>query len=232
MSAGSKPKGSAFSSFSDALNGKSFFNRSPPTRPHERCARDAVRAGAKVSIAYSWCPAKATWACSTRDDFPQIDVVTCRHEAGAGFMACADGRLTRRPGVFMVSRGPGASQRRRSLCTQRSRMRSADPDRRPGAQKRSAPRNRSRKSTTRRCSDRSPSGSRKPPSRRSSPSWRSKRIAWPPPVRPVLSCWPFQRTSSSRRLPPQWIAPPMRRRPQHRMRSAMCAIGWRKRSGR
>ncbi len=42
-------------------------------------------------------------------DFPSIDLVTCRHEAGAGFMACADGRLTRRPGVLMVSRGPGAS---------------------------------------------------------------------------------------------------------------------------
>lgn len=42
-------------------------------------------------------------------DFPEIDVVTCRHEAGAGFMACADGRLTRRPGVVMVSRGPGAT---------------------------------------------------------------------------------------------------------------------------
>jgi acetolactate synthase I/II/III large subunit len=42
-------------------------------------------------------------------DFPEIDVVTCRHEGGAGFMACADGRLTRRPGVVMVSRGPGAA---------------------------------------------------------------------------------------------------------------------------
>lgn len=42
-------------------------------------------------------------------DFPRIDVITCRHEAGAGFMACADGRLTRRPAVVMVSRGPGAS---------------------------------------------------------------------------------------------------------------------------
>lgn len=42
-------------------------------------------------------------------EFPEIDVVTCRHESGAGFMACADGRLTRRPGVLMVSRGPGAS---------------------------------------------------------------------------------------------------------------------------
>ena len=42
-------------------------------------------------------------------DFPQIDLVTCRHEAGAGFMACTDGRLSRRPGVLMVSRGPGAT---------------------------------------------------------------------------------------------------------------------------
>ena len=43
------------------------------------------------------------------NDFPQIDLVTCRHEAGAGFMALADARLSRRPGVAMVSRGPGAS---------------------------------------------------------------------------------------------------------------------------
>jgi len=42
-------------------------------------------------------------------DFPQIDVVTCRHEGGAGYMAVADGRLTRKPGVALVSRGPGAS---------------------------------------------------------------------------------------------------------------------------
>ena len=41
-----------------------------------------------------------------RDD---IDTVVCRHEAGAGFMALADARLTRRPGVACVSRGPGAS---------------------------------------------------------------------------------------------------------------------------
>jgi len=42
-------------------------------------------------------------------DTPAIDVVTCRHEAGAGFMALTDGRLTGRPGVALVSRGPGAS---------------------------------------------------------------------------------------------------------------------------
>lgn len=42
-------------------------------------------------------------------DFPEIDTVTCRHEGGAGFMAVADGRLAQRPGVALVSRGPGAS---------------------------------------------------------------------------------------------------------------------------
>ncbi|HWI26430.1 MAG TPA: thiamine pyrophosphate-dependent enzyme, partial [Stellaceae bacterium] len=38
-----------------------------------------------------------------------IEVVTCRHESGAGFMAVADAKLTGRPGVCLVSRGPGAS---------------------------------------------------------------------------------------------------------------------------
>ncbi len=38
-----------------------------------------------------------------------IDTVVCRHEAGAGFMALADARLTGVPGVACVSRGPGAS---------------------------------------------------------------------------------------------------------------------------
>ncbi len=38
-----------------------------------------------------------------------IDTVVCRHEAGAGFMAVADARLTGLPGVACVSRGPGAS---------------------------------------------------------------------------------------------------------------------------
>ncbi len=38
-----------------------------------------------------------------------IRVIVCRHEAGAGFMAAADGRLRNRAGVAMVSRGPGLS---------------------------------------------------------------------------------------------------------------------------
>lgn len=42
-------------------------------------------------------------------DCPAIDVVTCRHEGSAGFMAVADAKMTRRPGVCFVSRGPGAT---------------------------------------------------------------------------------------------------------------------------
>src|SRR6266849_2532823 len=38
-----------------------------------------------------------------------IDTVTCRHESAAGFMALADARLTGRPGICLVSRGPGAT---------------------------------------------------------------------------------------------------------------------------
>ena len=42
-------------------------------------------------------------------DCAAIQTVTCRHESGAAFMACADGALTGRPGVAFVTRGPGAT---------------------------------------------------------------------------------------------------------------------------
>lgn len=42
-------------------------------------------------------------------DTPAIDLVTCRQEGGAAFMACADGAMTQRPGVCFVTRGPGAT---------------------------------------------------------------------------------------------------------------------------
>jgi acetolactate synthase-1/2/3 large subunit len=38
-----------------------------------------------------------------------IRLITCRHEAGAANMACAHGRLTGRPGIAVVTRGPGAT---------------------------------------------------------------------------------------------------------------------------
>ena len=43
-------------------------------------------------------------------DHPDVRVVTCRHEASAANAAEATGKLTGRPGVCMVTRGPGAAQ--------------------------------------------------------------------------------------------------------------------------
>ena len=42
----------------------------------------------------------------TADD---VELITCRHESGAGLMAVADAKLTARVGVACVSRGPGAT---------------------------------------------------------------------------------------------------------------------------
>ncbi|HTV44290.1 MAG TPA: thiamine pyrophosphate-binding protein [Stellaceae bacterium] len=41
-------------------------------------------------------------------DAPEIRLVTCRQEGGAAFMAEAYGKLSGKPGVLLVTRGPGA----------------------------------------------------------------------------------------------------------------------------
>lgn len=40
---------------------------------------------------------------------PVLDLVTCRHEGGAAWMALADAKMTGRVGVALASRGPGAT---------------------------------------------------------------------------------------------------------------------------
>ncbi len=42
-------------------------------------------------------------------DQPEIRLVVCRQEGGAANMADAYGKLTGRPGICMVTRGPGAA---------------------------------------------------------------------------------------------------------------------------
>ena len=42
-------------------------------------------------------------------DTPEIDTVVCRQEGGVSYMADADGKMTGRPGVAFVTRGPGAT---------------------------------------------------------------------------------------------------------------------------
>jgi len=42
-------------------------------------------------------------------DRSEIDLIVCRNEGGASYMTEADGKLTGRPGVCFVTRGPGAT---------------------------------------------------------------------------------------------------------------------------
>ncbi|MEO6360776.1 MAG: thiamine pyrophosphate-binding protein, partial [Sphingomicrobium sp.] len=42
-------------------------------------------------------------------DTPAIDLVVCRQEGGVAYMADADGKMTGRPGIAFVTRGPGAT---------------------------------------------------------------------------------------------------------------------------
>lgn len=42
-------------------------------------------------------------------DQDQLSLTTCRHESGAANMAEAYGKLTNKPGICFVTRGPGAT---------------------------------------------------------------------------------------------------------------------------
>ncbi|GAA4035462.1 thiamine pyrophosphate-binding protein [Sphingomonas rosea] len=42
-------------------------------------------------------------------DTPEIETIVCRQEGGVAYMAEADGKMTGRPGVAFVTRGPGAT---------------------------------------------------------------------------------------------------------------------------
>jgi len=42
-------------------------------------------------------------------DTPEVDLVVCRQEGGVAYMADADARMTGRPGIAFVTRGPGAT---------------------------------------------------------------------------------------------------------------------------
>ena len=57
----------------------------------------------------SACRARAISRCSTRSTTRAIAVTVCRQEGGAAMMAEAYGKLTGRPGICFVTRGPGAT---------------------------------------------------------------------------------------------------------------------------
>ena len=75
-------------------------------------AEDLVRVLLANAVTHVFCvPGESYLAVldALADVRDRIRVVTCRHEAGAANMAVAHGKLTGRPGVCMVTRGPGAT---------------------------------------------------------------------------------------------------------------------------
>ena len=61
-----------------------------------------------------------------------IELTVCRQEAGAAMMALTEGRLTGRPGICFVTRGPGATNAAHGAAYRRARFRADDPVHRPG----------------------------------------------------------------------------------------------------
>ena len=61
-----------------------------------------------------------------------IDVMTCRNEGGAAMMAEAYGKLTGRPGICFVTRGPGATNASHGVHIAAQDFDADDPVHRPG----------------------------------------------------------------------------------------------------
>ena len=90
----------------------------------------------------------------------RIRFIACRQEGGAAYMADAQGKLSGRPGVGFVTRGPGASNAAVGLHTAFQDKYADGPVHRPGRLAISAIARLSRRSTTARCSARARSASR------------------------------------------------------------------------
>lgn len=77
----------------------------------KRAADLIVEALEEYGVERVWCvPGESYLALlDALHDTSKIETIPCRHESGAGFMAVAEAKLTRKPAVYMVSRGPGAT---------------------------------------------------------------------------------------------------------------------------
>ena len=69
-------------------------------------------------------------------DSREVDLITCRQEGGAAYMADAHGKLTGRPGIAMVTRGPGATKRFGRRPRGAAGFHADDPVRRPARARR------------------------------------------------------------------------------------------------
>jgi acetolactate synthase-1/2/3 large subunit len=84
-----------------------------PAMPRQTAARHIVDALVMNGATHVFCvPGESYLAVldALYDAGERIKLIACRHEASAANMADAYGKLTGRPGVVMVTRGPGATQ--------------------------------------------------------------------------------------------------------------------------
>src|SRR5689334_4488961 len=81
-------------------------------------AKDNMRSGGEVlvdqlvvhGVRHAFCvPGESYLAALDAFHDRPVEMTVCRHESGAGIMAEAVGKLTGRPGVCFVTRGPGAT---------------------------------------------------------------------------------------------------------------------------
>ncbi len=84
--------------------------QSGPAGPHRSAGHAIVAALEQHGVQRVYCvPGESYLDVLDGLHTSSIRTVVCRHEGGAAFMAEADGKLTARPGVAMVTRGPGAA---------------------------------------------------------------------------------------------------------------------------
>ena len=86
--------------------------RTTPPRPARPAASSSsTRCWPRAPTSPSACPVRAIWPRSTPCTTPQdrFTLIVCRQEGGAAYMAEAYGKLTGRPGICFVTRGPGAT---------------------------------------------------------------------------------------------------------------------------
>lgn len=75
-----------------------------------RAAHLIARSLEKHGVARAYCvPGESYLALLDALHDSRVKLIVCRHESGAGFMAVAEAKMTGRPGILMVSRGPGAT---------------------------------------------------------------------------------------------------------------------------
>jgi catabolic acetolactate synthase len=87
----------------------------PRQRPAAVVVNSLVNAG--VKLVFGIPGAKVDPLFNELMDHPDIKLVVCRHEQNAGFIAAAIGRLTGRPGVCVVTSGPGGTNLTTALAT-------------------------------------------------------------------------------------------------------------------